>query len=37
MAKLRSFALNIFRYNGTTNISEALYRNAIGGIRGCII
>ena len=29
MAILRSFALNIIRVNGVTNVSQALYRNAI--------
>jgi predicted transposase YbfD/YdcC len=29
MAKLRSFALNILRANGETNIGAALYRNAL--------
>ncbi len=28
-ARLRSFALNILRANGVTNVSEALYANAL--------
>ena len=28
-ARLRSFALNILRANGATNISEAIYANAL--------
>ena len=28
-ARLRSFALNILRANGITNVSEALYANAL--------
>ena len=29
VARLRSFALNILRANGVTNVSEALYTNAL--------
>ena len=29
MARLRSFALNILRKNNVTNVSEALYDNAL--------
>ena len=28
-ARLRSFALNILRANGVTNVSEAIYANAL--------
>ena len=37
MAKIRSFALNIMRNNKVTNISQELYRNALGGIENYII
>jgi hypothetical protein len=29
VARLRSFALNILRANGVTNVSQALYANAL--------
>lgn len=29
MARFRSFVLNIMRYNGITNINQALYRNSL--------
>lgn len=31
-ARVRSFALNIFRFNGVQNIADARYRTAIGGL-----
>ncbi len=32
LARIRSFAANILRANGVTNMADTRYRNALGGL-----